>query len=338
MEVFKGTLLLVLVLTAFTVFSYKAPHGMKAMGALANAACATFLVEAIQFSLLGSTMQIPFLTELGSISGGLGGLAAATLVMFTLGVSPAYAMLLGITCSGIGILPGFIAGYVVSFAAKYLEKKIPPGLDLLIIIIFMAPITRIIGVSMEPIVNNTLLSIGEIITGSTDSSPLLMGFIIGGFFTLLSTSPLSSMALTAMLGLKGLPMGIAALSISATAVANFVIFKNLKFGDKKDTISVVIEPLTQADIISANPIPIYSTNFISGAICGIVVAAMGLINNSPGTAAPAAGLPVMFAYNSALKVIIGMIICSIISYVVGKISSYVFKNFKIVTAQEIRAY
>ena len=29
----------------FTLFTYKAPNGMRAMGALANAAIATFLVE-----------------------------------------------------------------------------------------------------------------------------------------------------------------------------------------------------------------------------------------------------------------------------------------------------
>ncbi|MGL5558321.1 MAG: PTS sugar transporter subunit IIC, partial [Paraclostridium dentum] len=146
MEVIKGTVLLLAVLTAFSVFSYKAPHGMKAMGALASAACATFLVEAIQFSLLGNTLGIPFLSELGSINGGLGGLVAASLVMLALGVSPVYSMLLGITCSGLGILPGFIAGYLMSFAVKYLEEKVPPGLDLLVMVIVMAPITRLIGV------------------------------------------------------------------------------------------------------------------------------------------------------------------------------------------------
>lgn len=336
MEVLKGTILLLMVLAAFSIFSYKAPHGMKAMGALANAACATFLVEAIQFSLLGNTIGIPFLSELGSISGKLGGLAAASLTMGALGVSPVYSMLLGITCSGLGILPGFIAGYLMSFAVKFLEEKVPPGLDLLVMVIVMAPITRMIGVSLEPVVNSTLLSIGDIIAGSTDSSPIIMGLIIGGFFTLLSTSPLSSMALTAMLGLTGLPMGIAALSISATSFANFVLFKKLKFGDTRDTISVVIEPLTQADIISANPIPIYVTNFISGAICGVVVAAMGLINNAPGTAAPSAGLPVMFAYNPAQEVLICMAICAVISTIVGFTGSYLFRNHKIVTAAEIR--
>ncbi|EPZ55478.1 phosphotransferase system, EIIC family protein [[Clostridium] sordellii ATCC 9714] len=284
MEVLKGTLLLLMVLTAFSVFSYKAPHGMKAMGALASAACATFLVEAIQFSLLGETIGIPFLSQLGSISGGLGGLAAATLVMLSLGVSPVYSMLLGITCSGLGILPGFIAGYLMSFVVKFIEEKVPPGLDLLVVIILMAPLTRFIGVNLEPVVNSTLLAIGDIIAGSTNSSPIIMGIIIGGFFTLISTSPLSSMALTAMLGLTGVPMAIAALPISATSFANFILFKKLKFGDTRDTISVVIEPLTQADIISANPIPIYVTNFISGALGGIVVSAMGLVNNAPGTA------------------------------------------------------
>ncbi|MEG0180901.1 MAG: PTS sugar transporter subunit IIC [Romboutsia sp.] len=336
MEVLKGTVLLLMVLAAFSIFSYKAPYGMKAMGALASAACATFLVEAIQFSLLGNTIGIPFLSELGSISGGLGGLAAASLVMLALGVSPVYSMLLGITCSGLGILPGFIAGYLMSFVVKYVEEKVPPGIDLLVVVILMAPATRFIGVTLEPVVNSTLLAIGDIIAGSTDASPIVMGVIIGGFFTLISTSPLSSMALTAMLGLTGVPMAIAALPISATSFANFILFKKLKFGDTRDTISVVIEPLTQADIISANPIPIYITNFISGALGGIVVSIMGLVNNAPGTAAPSAGLPVMFAFNPAKEVLICMAICAVLSTIVGFVASYVFRNHKIVTAAEIR--
>ena len=256
--------------------------------------------------------------------------------MLALGVSPVYSMLLGITCSGLGILPGFIAGYLMSFAVKYLEEKVPPGLDLLVMVIVMAPITRLIGVSLEPVVNSTLLTIGEVIAGSTNSSPIVMGLIIGGFFTLISTSPLSSMALTAMLGLTGVPMAIASLPISATSFANFILFKKLKFGDTRDTISVVIEPLTQADIISANPIPIYVTNFISGALGGVVVSAMGLVNNAPGTAAPSAGLPVMFAFNPAKEVLICMAICAVISSIVGFAGSYVFRNHKIVTAAEIR--
>ncbi len=50
MQILTGTLLLLLVLGGFTLFSYKAPHGMKAMGGLANAACASFLVEAFHLA------------------------------------------------------------------------------------------------------------------------------------------------------------------------------------------------------------------------------------------------------------------------------------------------
>ena len=46
MDLLIGTLFLILVLVIFTLFTYKAPSGMRAMGALANAAIASFLVEA----------------------------------------------------------------------------------------------------------------------------------------------------------------------------------------------------------------------------------------------------------------------------------------------------
>ena len=110
-QILTGTALLLVVLALFTLFSYKAPHCMKAMGALANAACASFLVEAFHASLFGTQMGISFLQGVGDASGSLGGVAAGILVPLALGVSPAYAVLVGLTVSGFGILPGFIAGY-----------------------------------------------------------------------------------------------------------------------------------------------------------------------------------------------------------------------------------
>ena len=60
-QILMGTALLLVVLALFTLFSYKAPQGMKAMGALANAACASFLVEAFHDSLFGTQMGVEFL-------------------------------------------------------------------------------------------------------------------------------------------------------------------------------------------------------------------------------------------------------------------------------------
>ncbi len=120
MDIIFGTVLLLVVLGLFTLFSYKAPNGMKAMGALANAACASLLVEAFHFAFFD-------------------------------------AVLTGLAVSGFGILPGFIAGYLISYVVKFLEKKVPAGLDLIAIIIIAAPLSRLIATGVNPIVNGTLL-------------------------------------------------------------------------------------------------------------------------------------------------------------------------------------
>ena len=336
MNIIFGTILLLIVLGLFTLFSYKAPNGMKAMGALANAACASFLVEAFHDAFFGGVLNIGFLQSVGAANGSLGGVAAAILVPLALGVSPVYAVLVGLACSGFGILPGFIAGYLISYVVKFLEKKVPAGLDLIAIIIIAAPLSRLIASGMTPIVNSTLLKIGDVLLSSANSSPIIMGIILGGILTVVATAPLSSMALTAMLGLTGVPMAIGALAVFGSSFMNYVFFGKMKFGSKKDTIAVAIEPLTQADIISANPIPVYVTNFIGGALSGIIVSLMGLVNMTPGTATPIAGFAVMFAYNPAIKVLIAAAGCILVSVISGYIGYFIFKNKKILTADEIR--
>lgn len=336
MDIIIGTALLLVVLGLFTLFSYKAPHGMKAMGALANAACASFLVEAFHFAFFGEVLKIGFLQGVGSANGSLGGVAAGILVPLALGVSPVYAVLTGLAVSGFGILPGFIAGYLISYVVKFLEKKVPAGLDLIAIIIIAAPLSRLIATLVNPVVNGTLLKIGDVLLSSANQSPIIMGIILGGVLTVVATAPLSSMALTAMLGLTGVPMAIGALAVFGSSFMNYVFFDKMKFGSKKDTIAVAIEPLTQADIISANPIPVYVTNFIGGALSGIIVALMGLVNNTPGTATPIAGFAVMFAYNPAVKVLIAAAGCIIVSVIAGYIGYLMFRNKKILTADEIR--
>lgn len=94
----------------------------------------------------------------------------------------------------------------------------------------VAPLARLIGNGATPVVNSTLLNIGGIITVAANESPIIMGFILGGVITVVATAPLSSMALTAMLGLKGLPMAIGALSVMGSSFMNFVLFHRLKFG------------------------------------------------------------------------------------------------------------
>ncbi|HES9049681.1 TPA: PTS fructose transporter subunit IIC [Streptococcus pyogenes] len=337
MDIIIGTSLLILVLAIFSLFNYKAPHGAKAMGALASAACASFLVEAFQDSFFGKVLGFQFLSEVGGANGSLSGVAAAILVAIAIGVSPGYAVLIGLSVSGTGIIPGFVAGYVVSFLIKWMEKNIPGGLDLISIIIVGAPLTRFLAQLITPVINSTLLTIGDILTSSANSNPIIMGMILGGTIVVVATAPLSSMALTAMLGLTGIPMAIGALSVFGFSFMNGVLFYRLKLGERKDNIAFAIEPLTQADVTSANPIPIYVTNFVGGAACGVLIALMKLVNDTPGTATPIAGFAVMFAYNPVAKVLITALGCIIISLIVGYIGGSVFKNYRLVTKQELQA-
>lgn len=337
MDILLGTGLLVLVLAIFSLFNYKAPHGAKAMGALASAACASFLVEAFQDSFFGQVLGFQFLSEVGGANGALSGVAAAILVAIAIGVSPGYAVLIGLSVSGTGIIPGFVAGYLASFLIKWMEKNIPGGLDLIAIIIVGAPLTRFLAQLITPVINGTLLTIGDILTSSANSNPIIMGMILGGTIVVVATAPLSSMALTAMLGLTGIPMAIGALSVFGSSFMNGVLFHKLKLGERKDNIAFAIEPLTQADVTSANPIPIYLTNFVGGAACGVLIALMKLINDTPGTATPIAGFAVMFAYNSVTKVLMTAAGCIILSLIAGYIGGSVFKNYRLVTKQELQA-
>lgn len=336
MEVLKGIILLLLVLGIFSLFSLKMPKGMKAMGALAGAATASFLVEAFQRYVGGDLLKISFLGEVGDAAGKMGGVASAILVALALGVTPTYAVLIGVCVNGFGILPGFLAGYILAFIVPEIEKRVPQGLDLIVIICVIAPLARFIAFISNPIINSTLLNIGGILESASHSSPVLMGIVLGGVITVVATAPLSSMALTAMMGLTGVPMAIGALSVMGSSFMNAIFFHKMKFGDRKTTIAVAIEPLTQADIISANPIPIYVTNFIGGALAGVIVALYGLINNATGTATPIAGLMVMYGFNNPMVVTKVALMCALAGLIAGYIGYVIFKNYKIKTVQEIR--
>ena len=288
LTIVKGIGLLLLTLACFSVFSPKFPKGSEAMSGMANAAVASFLVEAVHHYITGDLLGIAFFSELGTISGSFGGIAAATLVPISMGCNPVLAVVAGVAVGGYGILPGFVAGYIV--------------------------------------VNSTLLNIGRMISAAAEQSPLIMGFLLGGIMKMICTSPLSSMALTAMLGLDGLAMGIAAIACVGGSFTNGIIFDRLKLGERSNVIAVMLEPLTQADIITQNPIPIYGSNFFGGGLAGLAAAMLGIINNAPGTASPIPGLLAPFGFNPPLKVVAAIVLAAIGGSLAGFVGSIVFNR------------
>ena len=329
MEIIQGIGLLLLCLALFTLFSFKAPKGTQAMSGMAAAAIVSFLVEAIQYYIGGDVLGISFLGELGATAGGMGGVAAASLVALKMGVNPVYAVMVGLSCGGFGLLPGFIAGYLAGLAIPFIERKVTEGLDLLVMIIIVAPVVRLIATGINPVITNTLGHVGEVLTVASTQSPILMGLVLGGLAAVIGTTPaLSSMALTAMLALTGSPMAIAGLAILAVSFTNGWLFHKLGYGDKGSILAVMIEPLTQADIVSRNPIPIYTTNFFGGALAGVVVALSGIVNNAPGTASPIPAFLVLFGWNSATLIIVITCICALCGLVVGVIGAKLFSNYE----------
>ena len=326
LTILKGVGLLLLTLAVFSVFSMKAPKGSAAMSGMANAAIASFLVEAVHKYILGDVLALEFFQVLGSTSGSLGGVAAAITVPLAMGVNPVLAVVAGLAVGGYGILPGFIAGYVISLIVPTLEKKLPEGLDVILCALLTAPLARFIAIFVNPGVNMVLAEIGGAISAAAEQSPLVMGFLLGGIMKMICTSPLSSMALTAMLGLTGLPMGIAAVACVGGSFTNGLIFHKLKLGNRGNVIAVMLEPLTQADIITANPIPIFCSNFLGGGLAGISAAVFGIVNNAPGTASPIPGLLAPFAFNDPMKVVLAMAFAILGGSVAGLLGGWVFQK------------
>ncbi len=325
--IFLGMGLLLLTLAGFSLFSMKAPKGSAAMSGLANAAVATFLVEAVHRYISGDLLGSAFLGEVGSVSGSLGGVASAILIPISMGANPLFAVVAGVAVGGYSILPGFVVGYLIGFIAPVIEKHLPAGLDTILGALLLAPIARGIAFLTDPVVNAAMGYIGNTITTATDQSPVLMGFLLGGIIKMICTSPLSSMALTAMLGLTGLPMGIAAIACFGGSFTNGIIFARLKLGKPSNIAAVMLEPLTQAHIITRHPIPIYGSNFFGGGLAGIAAALLGIVNNAPGTASPIPGLLAPFAFNPPGKVLLALALGAVGGTLAGFAGSIVFKKF-----------
>ena len=326
--ILSGVGLLLAALAGFSLFSLKMPKGQLAMSGMANAAVATFLVEAIHKYITGDLLGLSFFRTVGETSGSLGGVAAAIMVPLSMGANPVLSVVAGVAVGSYGILPGFIAGYLVGMVSPILEKKLPEGLNIILGALLIAPFAHLIAWASDPVVSVVLTRIGGTITAATEQSPIVMGFLLGGIMKMICTSPLSSMALTAMLGLSGLPMGIAAIACVGGSFTNGIIFARLKLGDKSKVVAVMLEPLTQADIVTSNPIPIYCSNFFGGGLAGVSAAVFHIVNNAPGTASPIPGLLAPFAFTPPLQVILALAFAIAGGSLAGFVGSLVFKRHK----------
>lgn len=283
---------------------------------------------------VGGVFHVDFIKQIGDVMGSLGGLATGALVPLAFGISPVFSILLGVSLLKFKLLPAFIAAYVVSFLIKQIQKRVTDGLDLIVVVLVGPILVNVIASLISPFVIGILQVIGGTITTATHGNPYVMGAVLGGIIPLVGMTPLSSMVLTSLIGLVGVPMAIGALGCFGNSILNFSLFRKLKFGSST-ALAVTIEPLTQIDIISANPVPIFLTNMVAGAINGIIVTAFGLVVNVTGMATPWAGLIVVFGMNPVVQTLMAVALIMINSTIWAYIGAFIFKNFKIHTVEEI---
>ena len=320
MKTLSGILMLVLVLCGMSLFSFKAPRGKKSLSALSGAACATFLPEAFLRYAVGGVFHLDYVSQIGETMGSLGGLAAGALVPLAFGISPVFSIILGLSLIKVSLLPAFITAYLLSFVVEQMQKRIPEGIPVA---------ASLVAGFIQPVVLGVLEVIGGTILSAVDGNPYVMGAILGAIIPIVGMTPLSSMVLTALIGLTGVPMAVGALTCYGSSIVNAALFKKLKLGTASTPLAVAIEPLTQVDIISSNPIPIYATNLFSGMVSGIVLTFFGLKVPVTGMATPWAGLLVTLGNNAIQTTLLAVAIITVVSLMFGFLGALVFKRYRI---------
>ena len=123
MNIILGVGTLVLVLIVMTLFLNFAPYGKQGLQALSGAACATFLPQAFLSYAIGGVFHIHFFQVIGDLAGSLAGVAVGILTCVNLGISPVFAVIVGLVLHDFKLLPAFIARILFHLVLNLLRKS-----------------------------------------------------------------------------------------------------------------------------------------------------------------------------------------------------------------------
>ncbi|WP_278925915.1 PTS sugar transporter subunit IIC [Staphylococcus auricularis] len=331
MDIVLGTGTLLIVLLAMTLFLNFAPYGKEGLQALSGAACATFLPQAFLSYAIGGVFDIEFLQKIGDLAGSLSGVAVGFLTCTKMGISPVFAVIVGLVLHDFKLLPAFLAAYIISFGVKFLEKKVPEGLDLIVVILIAPVLTFLLATIISPGVTALLQQIGGAVTAVGDDHPYALAIILGLIIPVTGMTPLSSMVLTSLLGLTGVPMAIGALACTGSSFVNLMMFKQLNLGGNgSKAFAVAVEPLTQIDLIAKYPLQLYGANALVGMVNACIVTFSGLVINVTGMATPIAGAIVLFGFNEPVRAVVTIATVIVVSLVLGYIISKIIKKFNLI--------
>ncbi len=113
-------------------------------------------------------------------------------------------------------LGAFLASFVAVELGRLVSQKTP--VDILVTPFVTVTSGSIVGLAIGPSISRMMVSLGELINWGTQRQPFLMGIIVAVIMGMILTLPISSAALSIILGLSGLAAGAATVGCSAQMV------------------------------------------------------------------------------------------------------------------------
>ncbi len=199
-------------------FSFKA-YGIDALSYMALGLFSSLIIGLI-IKEFGTKADIPVLIDIGTF--------AMSVLGASIGVSIAYALkappLVMFSVAAVGYAGNALGGpagaYIASIIGTEFGKMISKET---VVDIIVTPLVTIlcgitVAITLGPIINSFTTGLGAIIMWATDLLPFTMGIIVSVIMGIVLTLPISSAALSIMLGLSGIAAGAAAAGCSAQMV------------------------------------------------------------------------------------------------------------------------
>ena len=192
---------------------------VEATSAMAQGLFCSLLIGLI-FSTIGKSLEIPFLIEIGGFAMSMLGAAigasiatalkAPNLVLFSCIITGFIGNKLG------GAVGAYLAVVISCELGKLVSKE--TKLDILVTPCFTILTGAAVAFFVAPSIAEIMQLFGIVIMKATELHPFFMGMIVSGVMGILLTLPISSAAISIMIGLGGLAAGAATVGCSSQMV------------------------------------------------------------------------------------------------------------------------
>lgn len=206
---------------------------IDALGSMAQGLFASLLIGTI-LNTIGQQLNIPFLSEtVWPIANSMTGSAIGVAVAYALGAPPLVLFSSTITGAAGNALGGPAGAFIAALVGVEFGKLVSKETKLDIIVTTGVTILTgvIVGSFIGPVIGGVMTATGEVVMYATELAPFVMGVVVSVIVGIVLTLPLSSAALSMMLGLEGIAAGAAMAGCCAHMVGfAFLSFKENGWG------------------------------------------------------------------------------------------------------------